>query len=240
MLPSLTRTSVGVLAVFLFLFFSACSPSPTREAVTPVQAHMYAHFDRAGEMHDALMKGKLEEAKAAAHWIGNHQERKEFSGRSVYLQDAMRAFASEVDHAPTLREATTAAARMGQACGDCHRENEVNPRFLIGTVPPSGSGPKAEMARHVWAEERMWEGLVGADDHAWISGSEALRSGWLDTQEVLLAPNDRAQVRDLVMQVYDLAGKASKADDSDQRARVFGDFLNTCAECHQLTEAKIG
>jgi hypothetical protein len=239
MLPSLTRVSIGTLVVAT-LFLPTCTPQPAREGVTPTQAHMYAHFDRAGEMHDALVKGHLGEAKSAAHWIATHQEESGFSGRSVYLQDSMKAFASEVDHAGNTQEAAIAAARMGQACGDCHRENEVEPRFLIGTAPPTGSGPKAEMARHVWAEERMWEGLVGPGDRAWTTGAEALQSGWLDIQEVVLDPDDRPRIHELVKNVYDLAGQAGSATDSNERAVLYGEFLNTCAECHQLTEAKIG
>jgi mono/diheme cytochrome c family protein len=239
MLPSLTRVSTGTLIVAA-LFLSTCSPPPPREGVSPMQAHMYAHFDRAGEMHDALVKGDLDEAQSAAHWIATHPERSDFSGRSVYLQDAMRAFASEVDNAEVLSDATSAAARMGQACGDCHRENEIEPRFLIGTAPPTGSGPQAEMARHVWAEERMWEGLVGPGDRAWTTGAEALRSGWLNIQEVVLDPDDRPAIHELVKSVYDLAVQAGEAKTSNERALLFGEFLNTCAECHRLTEAKIG
>lgn len=239
MSPSLARFFTGTLVLSLFLL-PACSSNSPREGVTPAQAHMYAHFDRAGELHDAIMKGRLSQAKDAARWIASHQERQGFSGRSVYFQDAMQAFASEVDRATTLKDAANAAARMGQACGDCHREHEVQPRFLIGSVPPSGSGPQAEMVRHVWGEERMWEGLVGSGDQAWQSGAEAIQSGWLNTQEIVSSPHDRTAIRDLVMQVYELAGEATHAHDSNDRARIFGEFLYACAECHSLTEAKIG
>lgn len=238
MLPSLNRAPLGALLAVTLLSF-ACSPTPGREGVTPMQAHMYAHFDRAGELHRALLGADLAQAKEAAHWIANHEERQEYSGRSVYFHDAKRAFATEVENAPTLREAIFAASRMAQTCGDCHRENEVEPRFLIGAAPQSGSGPEAEMTLHVWAEERMWEGLVGPGDQCWTTGSEAIQSGWLNTQELVTSPDDRPRVRELTKKVYDLAGECLKAQDSEERARLYGEFLNTCVECHQLTEAKI-
>jgi hypothetical protein len=115
----------------------------------------------------------------------------------------------------------------------------VEPRFLIGAAPPSGSGPKAEMALHAWAEERMWEGLVGPGDQCWLSGSEAIQSGWLNTLELVTNPDDRPKIRELTRKVYDLAGDCAQAHDSDERARLYSEFLNTCVECHQLTQAKI-
>jgi hypothetical protein len=239
MSPSLARVSAGTLFVCLLLT-SACTGTAGREGITPSQAHMYAHFDRAGELHNALVRGDLEQARTAANWIASHQERQDFTGESARQQDVMRAFAERVGSSDHLREATQAAAQMGQACGDCHRENQVEPRFLIGTAPPGGSGPKAEMARHVWASERMWEGLVGPGDRAWNSGAEALRSGWLDTHEVVADPGDQAHLRELVRHIYDLGGRAGAASDPRDRAVLYGEFLNTCTECHRLTEAKIG
>lgn len=192
-----------------------------------MQAHMYAHLDRTGELHDALVRGDLDRAITPATWIATHQERQDFTGRSAYFQDAMRAFAAEVRDSNTLHDAAYAAARLGQTCGDCHRENEVEPRFLIGTaLPPTGGGAKAEMARHVWASERMWEGLVGPGDLGWNSGAEALVGGWLNTRE-------------LVRQIYDLGGKARTAANSSERAELYGEFLHSCNECHLLTEVQI-
>lgn len=239
MFPSFGRVLTGALFILL-LIVSACIGKTAREGVTPMQTHMYSHLDRAGELHDALVRGDLDRARSPATWIATHQERRDFTGKSAYFQDAMRAFAAEVGKADHLQDAAYAAGRMGQTCGDCHRENEVEPRFLIGTAPPpSGSGAKAEMARHVWASERMWEGLVGPGDQGWSSGVEALVGGWLDTQDVVSNPQDQARIRELVRQIYDLGGKARSAASSSERAELYGEFLNTCNECHLLTEAQI-
>jgi len=239
MLPSLTRVPIGTLFI-VFLFTSACAGPPPSEGITPTQVHMFAHFDRAEELHDALVMGDLERARTSANWIATHQERRVFTGESARHQEAMRAFAEQVQSSDQLPDASQAAAQMGEACGNCHRENEVEPGFLMGTVPPRGNGAKAEMALHIWASERMWEGLLGPGDQAWRSGSEALRSGWLDTQELVVDPDDRPQIRILIRQVYDLGEEAASASDSHHRAEIYGEFLNTCTECHRLTEANIG
>jgi len=239
MFPSLGRVLTSALFILL-LFVSACIGRAPHEGVTPVQAYMYAHLDRAGEVHDALARGNLDDARPAATWIATRQERRDFTDRSAYYQDARRAFAGEVAKSDNLRDAAYAAARMAQTCGDCHRENEVEPRFLIGSAPPpSGNDTKAEMARHIWASERMWEGLVGPGDRGWTSGAEALVSGWMDPQEVVSNPRDQARIRELVQQVYDLGRRGRIATDSHERGELYGEFLNTCNECHILTEAQI-
>jgi len=238
MKPSLERVVPSTLPAFLLLLIS-CGGPPQRDGVTPGQAHMFAHFDRASEVHDALVRGELNRAKGAAEWIATHQDPRAIPGNSAEHQARMEESASAVSQSYHLQEATEAAAHMGRACGDCHRANEVSPRFLIGTAPPGGSGPQAEMARHVWASERMWEGLLGPGDHAWKSGAEALKGGWLDPQAVVSNPEDRARIRELVQQVYTLGGQAETASDSEARAELYGQFLNTCTECHDLTAARI-
>jgi hypothetical protein len=244
MKPSLSGVCREALQVFGSLFISSlllssCGGLSHREGVTPTQAHMFAHYDRATEVHDALVRGELERAKSAAEWIATHHEPRSFPGNQPALQSEMQGYAIQVSHSQNLPEAARAAAHLGRSCGDCHRLNDVSPRFLIGTAPPGGRGPQAEMARHVWASERMWEGLVGPGDHAWRSGAEALKSGWLDPQAVVSNPGDRPRIRELVQQVYELGMEAEPTTDSEVRAEIYGRFLNTCNECHVLTAARI-
>lgn len=244
MKPSLARVIRGplpLLSVFSAscLLLTSCRGPAPQEGVTPDQAHMLAHFERAGEVHDALVKGELDRARSAAEWIALHEEPGPIPGDTPELNSEIRRYAAQLSVADTLPEATLAAAQMGRACGDCHGANEVRPRFLIGTAPPTGSGPQAEMARHVWASERMWEGLLGPEDHAWRSGAEALKSGWLDPQQVVANPQDRPRIRTLVQQVYELGNEAQATDHPQARAELYGDFLNTCNECHILTAARI-
>jgi hypothetical protein len=95
------------------------------------------------------------------------------------------------------------------------------------------------MARHVWAAERMWEGLIGPEDFAWSSGASALKEGWLNPRAVVSDPDDRMRVRELVTQVYSLGAEAEAAQGSEERARIYGEFLTTCIDCHRLTKAII-
>ncbi len=216
----------------------ACSPGPP--GVSPVQAHMYAHLDRASEVHDALVRGNLERAREGAEWLGNHQDTRKLPEGSDQLGALMAQYAVEIQTAPDLPEAAVAAAQMGRTCGDCHRQYEVTPRFLVGTAPPTGESSDAQMARHVWAAERMWEGLLGPQDFAWVSGAHSLREGWLNAGELVTDPKDAQEIRKLVQQVYSLGSRAETAHSSEARAELYGEFLTTCINCHELTGAIIG
>ena len=96
------------------------------------------------------------------------------------------------------------------------------------------------MALHAWASEEMWRGLVGPDDYSWNSGAEALATGWLSPREVVADPASRGEGQILIRQVYDTGSRAKTVTDPHARAEVYGDFLNTCIDCHELTAAIIG
>jgi len=227
-------------AAALLVLLTSCAGAPEREGVTPAQSHMYAHLDRTREVHDALVQGNMEEARKGSDWLATHQETDRLPEGSDAYGAVMTAHATQVREASDLGEAAMAASRMASACGDCHREYSVSPRFLMGAAPSGGSGAKAEMALHVWASEQMWNGLVGPDDYAWTSGSSALTKGWLSPRDVAADPSSRERVRELVQQVYEIGSRAGTVSESHARAEVYGDFLTTCIDCHRLTGAIIG
>lgn len=229
-----------VISAILLFTLAACAGSPEREGVTANQAHMYAHFDRTREVHDALVRGDLVGAQRGARWLATHQDAGKLPEGSERYATLMRTQAEQVSEASELQEAAMAAAQMASACGGCHGEFDVDPRFLMGAPPPGGSGAKAEMALHVWASERMWNGLVGPDDYAWTSGASALTKGWLSPRDVVTDPGTRERVRELVQQVYQIGTRAGTVLDPQARAKSYGEFLTTCIDCHRLTSANIG
>lgn len=229
-----------VTTAMLLVLIAACAGGPEREGVTPTQAHMYAHFDRTKEIHEALVRGDIERARRGADWLATHQDVGRLPEGSYRFGVAMSTSAAQVREASDLGEAAVAAARMAGACGDCHREYRVDPRFLMGAPPPGGSGAKAEMDLHLWALERMWSGLVGPDDYAWTAGASALTRGWLSPKDVVSDPDSRETVRELVQQVYQLGTQAAAISDSHGRVEVYGEFLTTCIDCHRVTSAIIG
>jgi len=43
-----------------------------------------------------------------------------------------------------------------------------------------------------------------------------------------------------VRQVYEIGGAATSTSGLEERAEIYGQFLSTCADCHRITEARIG
>jgi len=234
----LTRALPGALMV-LPLSLIACTGPPQRADLTPLQSHMYAHFDQADAVHHNLMNGNLEAAKKSADWIAVHPEIHDLPAGTPRYDGAVREFARRITESTDIHEAAVAAALMGSSCGDCHRGQRVEPQFLMGTAVPAGDGPKAEMARHVWAADRMWVGLLGPSDAAWLEGARGFQGGWLDTQEVLVDPGSRDEIREMTRHIYELAAQAETAADRGERAELYGEFLATCADCHRLTMVQV-
>jgi hypothetical protein len=232
------RFSLGSLVLIPLLMVACAGPRPP-DGITPRQAHLYAHYDRAGEVHDALVRVQMDRARAAARWLVDHPETRMVPPDSEPFASAMTASARSVVAASDLHDAAMATAQMGRICGDCHLAYGVELQSLVATAPPDGAGPTVEMARHVWAADRMWQGLIAPDDYAWTSGAKALSMGWLNPGDVAAAPGDRERLRGLIRQVYALAIQAETASDSETRAEVYGAFLVTCIDCHQLTGAII-
>jgi hypothetical protein len=110
---------------------------------------------------------------------------------------------------------------------------------MMGAPPYLGTGVNGQMALHVWVSERMWNGLVGPDDYAWTTGASALETGWLNPRAAVVDPAAREEGLTLIHQLYDLGSQAEGESDSHARAEIYGDFLTTCIDCHELTSAII-
>ena len=85
------------------------------------------------------------------------------------------------------------------------------------------------MARHQWAADRLWEGLIAPSDQAWLSAAELL----LEAPLALADSQHTDQTRALTERVRGLGLEARSAARSGDRARIYAEFLGTCAVCHQ-------
>ena len=94
--------------------------------------------------------------------------------------------------------------------------------------PPDRDTIDARMARHVWAVDRLWAGIVGDDDVAWNAGIELLAAGkpiWSQ-----LTREQQAAGRLL----HDMAEGQRRANTTrvTTRANIYGELLVVCASCH--------
>lgn len=201
---------------------------PPAETAPDVKAHMRAHFAAVAELELALVRGQLEQARALARWLLEHEE-KPAEGWQPHL-DELRAAAREVVAAADVPTAARPTGRLGRACSRCHEARAAVVSF--GWSPPPDDEPalRAQMDRHQWAAARLWEGLVGPSDEMWSQGTTVLASTRLDAQ---VAP-ERADVSTLVARLREQATRAGQTSSGDARGKLFGELLSTCTSCHQL------
>ena len=206
---------------------SAAPPPASPPTVTDPQLHsrMQKHFLDAAAVKDAVIDGDLEAIRAKARWVVEHEDPGlyETSWRPHVVR--LVETADSVREAPDVPAAAVRTAQLAANCGRCHLAVRAEP--ALPDAPPPG---EAIMARHQWAADRMWQGIVGPDEDAWRDGTSsfAMAPGCgVDPDEPL---SDYMSV--LCEQLHGLARRAAGADDVDARAVVYGDFLTTCAGCH--------
>jgi len=195
---------------------------------------MWTHYDVAYEAHDALIHGSISRARAAGQWLATHPESDMPRGSSTYVRE-MQRYAGELADAEDLEVAALATAGIAQTCGECHQAFGPGPLFLGGGTPPPrrGDETRREMQRHSWAAARMWEGLVGPSDAAWLAGANVFRDVPLSALADSLPPDIRGDLRTLEDRVHELGGLAATASGAD-RSVLYGNLIATCTQCHAM------
>src|SRR6185295_1100568 len=87
--------------------------------------------------------------------------------------ERMQEVAGRIKDSTLISRAAAATADLGVSCGLCHQQRG-GPRASKETDPGEGTSVESRMRRHVWATERLWEGLYVPSDDAWNAGAQAL------------------------------------------------------------------
>jgi len=194
--------------------------------------HMQLHFGDLRTLEHVLLGGDLERGTTLAHLLARTTDAPISRAWDADIRAVSQA-ARALTRATTIDEALRREARIGGACASCHLHALSLPVF--GTLSPAPRDlPTAEarMARHAWATDRLWEGLVGADDVRWGQGLEVLS---LTTAPVsALAGTDAYQARLQQLARAQLVASpiASPIASVDARAEAYGELLVACAGCH--------
>ena len=230
-----SRVGSLTLSAAVLLAGAACGDGGRAPEAEQVAAHMEDHFAKADELQRAVIAGDLAAAKAPAEWIVDHAEMPNMPAEWEPYLPPMRDAARVVAGATDLVTAAKATARMGAACGTCHRALGAHVQFDIEGALAEGGDAVSHMQRHVWASGRLWEGLVVPSGEVWQSGAQALDEVPLVPEEVTEDSAIFAQVKGTANHVHELGAAARQAGDADTRAAVYGEFLATCASCHKAT-----
>lgn len=205
------------------------------EAATPTtRAHMQDHFSKAEEIKAALIAGNLEQAREPAKWMAEHQHEVDHPDAWKPYIDRMREAAQGIGGAEDLASASASFVSMGEVCAACH--TEIGGPKPSPTTPPAaaeGSGTKAHMAKHQWAMDQLWLGLVAPSKDVWIAGAEALADAPLTPEQLAEGQTLAPEITALTDRVHDLGNQARDIPEgSGIPGRIYGELLTTCETCH--------
>lgn len=208
--------------------------APPRRTVRRTPEAMRDHFTSGVLIRDALIAGDLALAKWNATWLAEHEPDPGIESWSPLMTD-LRARARKIVEAPDLATAAAATAGLALECGRCHKANGASPRFVESDPRVAASGPRPHMLEHQWAAERMWEGLIGANETTWNTGVAGLAVAPLGQDEIFANATATQRIAALAAEVHSLGADGGKVQTWSERATVYGHLLATCATCHAET-----
>ena len=201
------------------------TPAPGYDHDAVVRFHMHQNFDLLRAIERLLIRGKLDEAKQFAEAIATAPDEPAhgpWATQTLLVRDRAAALARASSVEDALRKDTSLAS----ACGSCHRELDVTLFKDHPAAPPDRPMLDARMARHRWAADRLWEGVVGNADEAWRAGLDVLAAAPLDLGEA------RAPFARNLQQLASTARRTKPA--APDRSTAYAELLITCAGCHAL------
>ncbi len=204
--------------------------SPRADDRSPARAaYMRAHFGQAMELHDAVVRGHLDVARAEAGRLAKHSPTVPMPVGAEAFQGRVTTLAREAAAARSLDDAARATASILGTCGQCHRAMHV--RAAVPVAPsPSVGGLVGHMLLHQRGMDMLLEGLVGPSDSSWGEGVRTLAGQSFAVDD---APRKlRGQMARAEGQLAQLVGRAAQAHRTRDREEMYGRMLATCGACH--------
>ncbi len=213
--------SATLVAVLALLGLGGGAP----RTASRTRHEMREHADdlRAIERH--LIHGELELAQLRAYMLTRSTPT--FAASTADAARELTLTARALASAPTIEDALRAEVQLVTACASCHQSHALATQTLPTRPPPDLPTVDAQMARHQWAAERLWDGIVRPSDADFKAGLYVLAN----TNLLSLATDRPALARRL----RDQAAAAYKRPPRElaARAKTYGDVLLTCWSCHE-------
>ncbi len=190
---------------------------------------MRAHFHDALLIRQAVIAGTPEQAANPATVLALIENLDDLPPGWRDFVERMQQDARRITNSTSAVQAAAAAADLGVACGLCHQKLG-GPRVSSEPPPAEGTTLEGRMKRHMWASERLWEGLVVPSSDAWNAGAKALTSSPFP-EEVLKSGGVHA--RSAASDFAKLVAKAPTKQTIEERAGLYAELLVTCGTCHR-------
>jgi hypothetical protein len=207
----------------------AALAAPPRSSPSALQRGMRGHFAEVAAIGRALAFGRLDDARAHARALaGDTPSARVGAGELA----AIRELAGEIAAARSAEAAYPALGALATACAACHVRGRVAPTGDVVAEPEEDGSPSDRMARHRWAADRLWEGLILPSAARWDAGLAVLVEAPLP---VAALTDDRAAettVAGWSDRLRERARAARRARLPGERAHHVGTLLASCASCH--------
>lgn len=200
----------------------------------PLHTRMHGHWGTLRDVHRALLFGDLRRARRLALDLAEMPAPGPLPGWEEHAA-RIRDTASRLNRTRSPAKARRLVADLAVACGDCHEDSADLSRFTSGPEPFDDGSAAGRMARHEWAAESVWLGLVGPSPDLWRGGLEALAAPPLLPEAFTDDRARQAKVEALSRRLVALAARAERLDDDRAQAAAFAEMLDVCAGCHALT-----
>lgn len=192
---------------------------------------MRSHFREVALIRTAVIDGKLADAVAPADALSRNEGLGKIEPAWQSSIDVLAYAAKRIQHGSDIPSTAAAVADIGIACGACHKA-AGGPKVNTGAAPPAGTTLESRMRRHVWATERLWEGIYVPSDASWKAGADALGGDPFPKEVVDRGGvHGRSAVDKLKTTVATLTTKKTPQD----RAQAYATLLETCSACHVVT-----
>lgn len=252
-LPPARRARTEALLACLALALGACGhPSPASRdtsppgpaaapaddapvGLTPVDARMHANIAQVRTIHAALLHDDLDMARAEATLLSRLDPALEV-GKWAEPARFLREQAGRLARAPDPAGARQLATELAVTCADCHMVYARAASFRAPPMPASDGSLVSAMARHQWAADRMWLGIIAPSTALWDSGLAAIAEMPPLSAERDLTRAARLEAERLRHELQRL--RASRDDElvgQRDRATRLDAILDVCAACHALT-----
>ncbi len=199
-----------------------------------VEPYMAAHFAIATTARDWVIDGNLTALREPLFEFSSQEYEEAEVGGWLEGIGRMQHAARLTAEAHTLDLAAMGVATMARACGECHQEQGRGPHFLApGPDAYEASGPgefSGRMVQHMWAADRMWEGVTGPSEASWKAGATALAQTPL--QPPRMDPPLPEGFVAALGELRQLGQQATEAETLSARADVYGLLLASCSACH--------
>jgi mono/diheme cytochrome c family protein len=210
------------LAIGLMLASCESGPRSLPEGpAAPEAAHSRDQIVAATDLQLAVTQGRLIDARDSAQLLATNMP-----------ADVQRS-AQRISQADDLAAAGLELGRLAGACGSCHAAAGFVADVPTTTAPPETKTLVGQMARHAWGAARLWEGVTGPAEQAWLDGALVIAETPMAISTVMRdKPN--AFAFELAERLHDEALRARGATDFDARANLYGEMMATCASCHRI------